>query len=56
MLTFIIGLVILLVGGLLYGTFCEKIMKPTDAKTPQNLHSTDCIKKRSYYSSVFSFA
>ena len=34
MITFFIGLVILAVGALLYGRFCEKIMKPTDSKTP----------------------
>ncbi|MBP5261507.1 MAG: carbon starvation protein A [Clostridiales bacterium] len=34
MITFVIGLVILVVGGALYGRFCEHVMKPTDAKTP----------------------
>ena len=34
MTTFIIGLVILVVGGVLYGQFCTKIMKPDDRKTP----------------------
>ena len=34
MFTFLIGLAILIAGGLLYGKLCEKVMKPTDAKTP----------------------
>lgn len=32
--TFIIGLFILIAGGLLYGKFCVKIMKPDNRKTP----------------------
>lgn len=34
MITFLIGLVILFVGAAAYGTFCEKIINPTNAKTP----------------------
>ena len=34
MLTFLIGIVILCVGGLTYGKICEKAMKPSDKKTP----------------------
>ena len=34
MLTFTTGLVILLVGAIIYGRVAERIMKPTDAKTP----------------------
>lgn len=34
MITFIIGLIILIIGGALYGTFSEKIMKPTNEPTP----------------------
>lgn len=34
MTTFIIGLVILIVGGGLYGKFCTQVMKPDDRKTP----------------------
>lgn len=34
MTTFIIGLVILVVGGTLYGKFCTKVMKPDDRTTP----------------------
>lgn len=34
MLTFIIGLAMLIVGGALYGKFCEKIFKPDDRETP----------------------
>ena len=34
MITFIGGLVILLVGGMLYGGLCEKIIKPSDEATP----------------------
>lgn len=34
MTTFVIGLVILVIGGALYGKFCTKIMKPDDRKTP----------------------
>ena len=34
MVTFLIGLVILAVGGTLYGAFCEKVMKPSDRPTP----------------------
>ncbi|MBQ6296347.1 MAG: carbon starvation protein A, partial [Selenomonadaceae bacterium] len=35
MITFIIGLIILIVGAAIYGSFCERIMKPNaSAKTP----------------------
>nr|WP_300092901.1 carbon starvation CstA family protein [Sedimentibacter sp.] len=34
MTTFIIGLAILLVGGLIYGKYCEKVFGPDDRKTP----------------------
>ena len=34
MITFIIGLVILAIGGALYGKFCERIFKPDDRETP----------------------
>ena len=34
MATFLIGLVILIAGGALYGRVCERVMKPTDAATP----------------------
>ncbi len=34
MITFIIGLVILIVGGILYGALCQKIFKPDDRQTP----------------------
>ena len=34
MTTFIFGLVILIVGGFLYGKLCTKVMKPDDRKTP----------------------
>ena len=34
MTTFIIGLVILIVGGALYGAFCQKVFGPDDRKTP----------------------
>ena len=34
MLTFVIGLIILVVGGTLYGKFCTKVMRPDERKTP----------------------
>lgn len=34
MATFILGLVILVVGALLYGKLCEKVFGPDDRKTP----------------------
>ena len=34
MLTFILGLIILIVGGALYGRLCEKVMRPSDSVTP----------------------
>lgn len=34
MLTFIIGLAVLIAGGILYGTLCEKIFKPDGRETP----------------------
>ena len=34
MITFLIGLLILFAGAAAYGSFCEKIIKPTNAKTP----------------------
>ena len=34
MITFIIGLLLLLIGGTVYGAVCQKIFKPDDRKTP----------------------
>ncbi len=34
MVAFLIGLAILIVGAFVYGRVCEKVMKPTDKKTP----------------------
>lgn len=34
MTTFLIGLIILVVGSILYGKFCERVMQPTDDPTP----------------------
>ena len=34
MITFILGLIALVVGGMFYGGFCEKVMRVTDGKTP----------------------
>ena len=34
MVTFLIGLVVLAVGGFAYGRVCERVMKPTDDETP----------------------
>ncbi|MCR5685975.1 MAG: carbon starvation protein A [Lachnospiraceae bacterium] len=39
MLTFVIGLVILFVGGGLYGGLCQKVFSPDDRKTPAYLKS-----------------
>ena len=39
MITFIIGLVILVVGGILYGRLSERVMKPTDDETPAVRHN-----------------
>ncbi|HBI52103.1 MAG TPA: carbon starvation protein A [Ruminococcaceae bacterium] len=34
MITFLVGLAILIVGAVIYGRVCEKVMKPSDRKTP----------------------
>ena len=34
MLTFIIGIIILIVGGYLYGAYCEKVFGPDERPTP----------------------
>ena len=34
MITFVIGLVILIAGGIIYGGFCQKVFKPDDRPTP----------------------
>lgn len=34
MLTFLLGIIILFVGGALYGRFCERVFAPDDRKTP----------------------
>lgn len=34
MTAFIIGLVMLLVGGMVYGKYCEKVFGPDDRPTP----------------------
>lgn len=34
MITFFIGLAVLILGGIFYGRLCEKVMKPTGQKTP----------------------
>ncbi len=33
MITFILGLLILILGAAVYGRICEKVMNPTDRKT-----------------------
>lgn len=38
MVTFLVGLGILLIGGFLYGSFVERIFKPDDRKTPAITH------------------
>ena len=38
MLSFLLGIGVLIIGGVLYGRFCEKIMKPSDRKTPAVEH------------------
>lgn len=45
MITFLIGLAILAVGGLVYGKVCEKVFKPTDRKTPatENYDGVDFV-------------
>ena len=42
MITFILGLAILIAGGALYGALCQKIFKPDDRKTPA-LRLTDGV-------------
>ena len=37
MITFLIGLGILILGAVIYGRVTEKVFKPTDAKTPANV-------------------
>ena len=34
MITFLCGLALLIIGGMVYGKICEKIIKPSDEKTP----------------------
>ena len=34
MYTFLIGLVLLIVGGFFYGQFCQKVFRPDDRRTP----------------------
>lgn len=34
MVSFIIGLIILAVGGILYGAYCDKVFGPDDRETP----------------------
>lgn len=41
MATFIIGLIILVCGGALYGRFCEKVFEPDDRETPATLSRTE---------------
>jgi carbon starvation protein CstA len=37
MTTFIIGIIILIVGGYLYGSYCEKVFGPDDRETPAEM-------------------
>ncbi len=34
MITFIIGIAVLVIGAIIYGNVCEKVLRPTDRKTP----------------------
>lgn len=34
MITFIIGLLLLIIGGTVYGAVCQRIFKPDDRETP----------------------
>nr|MCR4605489.1 carbon starvation protein A [Eubacterium sp.] len=38
MITFLVGLAVLIIGGAIYGRVWEKLMKPTDAETPATKH------------------
>ncbi|MCR4646048.1 MAG: carbon starvation protein A [Oscillospiraceae bacterium] len=54
MITFLIGLVILVVGASLYGRFCEKVMKPSDRKTPaeEKYDGVDYVPMKSWKNSL----
>ena len=41
MITFLFGLALLIVGGMIYGRVCERIMKPTDDPTPATAQRDD---------------
>ncbi len=54
LITFIIGLAILIVGGAVYGAVCEKVMKPGDRKTPavENYDGVDFVPMKKWKNSL----
>lgn len=57
MTTFILGLALLLVGGIFYGRFCEKIMGPDDRKTPAIAFEdgVDFVPMKTWKNSLINF-
>lgn len=56
MTTFIIGLIILVGGGALYGKLCVKVMKPDDRKTPAITHEdgVDYVPMKTWKNSLIN--
>ena len=40
MITFLIGIALLVIGAIIYGKICETVMKPSDRKTPAVRNTT----------------
>lgn len=54
MLSFLLGIGVLIIGGALYGRFCEKVMKPSDRKTPavENYDGVDYVPMKKWKNSL----
>lgn len=54
MITFFIGLAILVVGAVIYGRICEKVVKPTDRRTPavENYDGVDFVPMKKWKNSL----
>lgn len=57
MITFFIGMTILVGGGLLYGIYCQKVFGPDDRKTPAITHTdgVDFVPMKTWRNSLIQF-
>ena len=58
MITFLLGLAVLIAGGFVYGRICDRVMKPTDRKTPavEKYDGVDFVPMKKWKNSLLTLA